>query len=64
MKKRILVIASVLILIPAVLFILVCFAAGSYAKKNINTEYDEKPLVHHLPLFLQIRIMGTMSIFP
>ena len=42
MKKRILVIASVLILIPAVLFILVCFAAGSYAKKNINTEYDEK----------------------
>ena len=42
MKKRILVIASVLILIPAVLFILVCFAAGSYAKNNINTEYDEK----------------------
>lgn len=42
MKKRILVIASVLILTLAVLFILVCFAAGSYAKNNINTEYDEK----------------------
>ncbi len=42
MKKRILVIVSVLILISAILFILACFAVGSYAKKNINTVYDEK----------------------
>ena len=42
MKKRTLIIVSVLILTPIISFLFLCFALRSYTKSNVNEEYDER----------------------